>query len=77
MLDDLDASREQRERLVKALAYKASAKRVDKTLFEAVREVFDPAGHRRASPLRDSATGRPSLASTTHSSLRRAELPAS
>lgn len=42
MLDDFGAPREQRERLVKALAYTASAKRVDKTLLESVREVFDP-----------------------------------
>lgn len=46
-LDDLDASRAQRERLIEALAKTARARRVDKDLRDALHDVFDPFGEGR------------------------------
>ncbi len=47
-LDDLDASRYQRERLIDALAKTARARRIHQDLHDALHEVFDPAGEGRS-----------------------------
>src|SRR5262249_39073617 len=48
MLDDTGASRAQRERLITALATTGWANKVDKSLTDAMRDVFDPNGRERS-----------------------------